>query len=80
MGTGTAGHRFDWPPASAAILRRDHCDTLASDWLARRRDEPEFGVDTRVSVSTYVDRARRVARLWTTVGVRMMRLTEKGAS
>ena len=54
---------------------RDRCERLASEWLADARDDPDLGVDTRVSVPIYVDPLGGVTRLWTTLGVRLTRLT-----
>jgi hypothetical protein len=54
---------------------RDRCERLASDWLAHARDDPDLGVDTRVSVPIFVDRDGGVTRLWATLGVRLTRLT-----
>jgi hypothetical protein len=54
---------------------RDHCERLASDWLAHAREDPDLRVDTRVSVPIYVDPASGVTRLWATLGVRLTRLT-----
>ena len=54
---------------------RDRCEQLASEWLAHARDDPDLGVDTRVSVPIYVDAKGGVTRLWATLGVRLTRLT-----
>jgi hypothetical protein len=54
---------------------RDHCERLASGWLAHAREDPDLGVDTRVSVPIYADPGRRVTRLWATLGVRLTRIT-----
>ena len=54
---------------------RDRCERLASEWLAHVRDDPDLGVDTRVSVPIYVDAKGGVTRLWATLGVRLTRLT-----
>jgi hypothetical protein len=54
---------------------RDRCERLASDWLAHARDDPDLGVDTRVSVPVFADAVGGVTRLWATLGVRLTRLT-----
>jgi hypothetical protein len=54
---------------------RDRCEGLAADWLSHARDDPDLGVDTRVSVPVFVDPGGGVTRLWATLGVRLTRLT-----
>jgi hypothetical protein len=64
-----AGIRDDEP------VDRDRCERPASGWLAHPREDPDLGVDTRVSVPICADPGRRVTRLRATPGVRLTRLT-----
>ncbi len=53
---------------------RDHCETLATQWLKQPYDDADLATDTRVAVPIYYDPTRNVTRLWITLGVRMARL------
>jgi hypothetical protein len=53
---------------------RDRCERLAREWLARALQDPDLAVDTRVSIPIYADPARKITRLWATLGVRLTRL------
>jgi hypothetical protein len=46
-------------------------EAKASDWLASYASDPDFKVDTPVSVPIYFDVPSRKTRLWATLGVRL---------
>ena len=50
------------------------CYKLAADWLPKALADEDLAADTRVSVPVYHDPARRVTRLWMTLGVRLAKL------
>jgi hypothetical protein len=62
-----------------ALLERelqdpDVCMKAASDWLSKWPDDPDFAIDTRVSVPIFVDEINGKTQLWCTLGVRGAKL------
>src|SRR6185437_8708243 len=56
-------------------VERDHCERIATEWLANAQRDPDLGVDTRVPVPVYHDPDRGATRIWATLGVRLTRLS-----
>jgi hypothetical protein len=56
------------------FVDRPRCQRTAADWLAGPLDDPDLAADTRVAVPVFFDRARSKTRLWTTLGVRLVKL------
>ncbi len=55
-------------------VSNDQCYALAEKWLKEVFQDPDLAVDTRVAIPIYVDPGRNATRLWTTLGVRFVKL------
>ena len=51
------------------------CRDAALAWLANAYDDPDLAADTRVCIAIAADPTRQVTRLWSTLGVRLTKLT-----
>ena len=52
----------------------EHCYQLVEDWLPGAYKDADIAADTRVIVPIFVDPARKVTRVWATLGVRLAKL------
>ena len=56
------------------VVERDEALRAASEWLEGIDSDSDLKQDTRVSVPIYVDKMNNKTLLWSTIGVRLMRL------
>ena len=57
------------------LTDRKNCEKVAMDWLKQWSQDPDLAIDTRVVVPIARDTQARRMRLWSTIGVRGVKLT-----